>query len=127
MAAKKDQSALLSLRAELKKELGDDIVPEMAKSIRAALDSMKTEYVECEHCYRKTRFVIPNYFERVKAAQMVISELEGKIGTHKEAPAQVRVKVGNMEDMSDDDLLALVQGGDDGEVDDGSEEEDSDE
>lgn len=96
-----------TLRAILKAELGDDIGVKMARSIEAALESTKTEWFECDHCHRKSAFVFPNMYERVKAAQLVIEQLEGKVGTHREAPAAVKV-TGDLADLSDDDLLALL-------------------
>jgi hypothetical protein len=98
-----------TIRADLRRELGDEIAAEMAKSIRAALDSTKTEWIECSHCHKKTALVLPFMFERVKAAQLVLEQLEGKVGTHREAPAQAKVNVGDLTELSDDDLLALLQ------------------
>lgn len=112
-----------SMRASLKHALGDDIAEDMANSIRAALNGMKTEWIECQHCHKKTPFRIENMYERVKAAQLVLSELEGKVGTHREAPPQAKVKAGDLEDLSDDDLLALL-GGTSGETEDSQTEDD---
>ena len=81
----------------------------MAQSIQASLDSMKTDWFECQHCHKKNPLVFPNAFERAKACQLVIEQLEGKVGTHREVPAQTRAKVGDLSEMSDDDLLALLQ------------------
>ena len=105
MAAKPEKS---TIRAALKQELGDEIHVEMAASIREALASSKTEWVECQHCHKKTPFAIPNMFERAKAAQLVLEQLEGKVGTHREVPAAAKKAVGELSELSDDDLLALL-------------------
>ena len=106
-ASKKPDPA--SIRSSLKAKLGDEIAEDMAQSIRASLESMKTEWVECSHCHKKTPFQIPNMFERVKAAQLVVSELEGKVGTHREAPAPAKVNLGDLGELSDEQLLELLQ------------------
>ena len=80
----------------------------MASSIRAALQSTKIEWIDCEKCHKRTPFAIPNMFERVKAAQLVLSELEGKVGTHREAPAPVKVS-GDLGELTDEQLLELLQ------------------
>jgi hypothetical protein len=120
MAGKAERA---TIRAALKENLGEEIAADMAASIRAALESTKTEWVECPHCHRKNPVVLPNMFERVKAAQLVMSELEGKAGTHREAPAQAKINVANLDDLTDEQLLDLLQGEPSGEVDSSAEEE----
>jgi hypothetical protein len=107
MTTKKDEQA--SIRSAFRKELGVDIGVKMAKSVTAALESTKTEWFECNHCHKKNPLVLPNAFERAKACQMVVEQLEGKVGTHREAPAQAKVTAGDFTELSDDDLLALLQ------------------
>ena len=99
-----------SIRADLAELLGDSIAIDMAASIRAALDSMKTEWIECDHCRHKVPFSLPNMYERVKAAQLVMSELEGKVGTHKEAPAVQKSATGDLSELTDEQLVALLGG-----------------
>lgn len=106
----KPKPARGSIRAELAERLGDGIAKDMAASIQAALDSMKTEWIECEKCRCKTPFAIPNMYERVKAAQLVMSELEGKVGTHKEAPAVQKTARGDLHELTDEQLEALLEG-----------------
>jgi hypothetical protein len=107
VASKKPDPA--SIRSSLKAKLGDEIAEEMATSIRAALQSTKIEWIDCEKCKKRTPFAIPNMFERVKAAQLVLSELEGKVGTHREAPAPAKVSLGDLGELSDEQLLELLQ------------------
>ena len=101
-----------SIRADLAELLGDSIAIDMAASIRAALDSMKTEWIECDHCRHKVPFSLPNMYERVKAAQLVMSELEGKVGTHREAPAVQKNVTGDLADLTDEQLVALLSDND---------------
>jgi hypothetical protein len=108
MAESKKKPSTETLRAALKDRIGVDIAVAMADSMLAALESTKTEWFECQHCHKKNPFVLPNAFERAKACQMVLEQLEGKVGTQKEAPAGPKVKAGDLQDLSDDDLLALL-------------------
>jgi hypothetical protein len=99
-----------SIRQLLRQQLPpEQIVPKMVESIQEALNATKTEWIECKHCHKKTPFAVPNMFERAKAAQLVMEQLEGKVGTHREAPAQARQTVGDFADLSDEDLLALLE------------------
>ena len=104
------QTKVETIRASLRKELGDEIVKEMAASMRKALESTKTEWFECQHCHKKSPLVLPNAFERAKACQMVMEQLEGKVGTQKEAPQGPKIKVGDLTELSDDALLSLLEG-----------------
>lgn len=114
--ARKDSQA--SLRDGLRQALGEEITAELAASLRAALESTKTEWFECQHCHKKTPLVLPFAFERAKACQMVMEQLEGKVGTHKEAPQGPKVTIGDLTELSDDDLLALLHTPEPGEPDD---------
>lgn len=97
-----------SIRASLRKELGNEIVVEMAASMRKALESTKTEWFECQHCHKKSPLVLPNAFERAKACQMVMEQLEGKVGTQKDPPKDPKGKVGDLSELSDEELLAIA-------------------
>lgn len=107
-----------SLRTALKQKLGNNIADGMATSMLAALESTKTEWFECQHCHKKNPLVLPNAFERAKACQMVLEQLEGRVGTHREAPSQAKSKVGDLSELSDEQLLALLEEGDTNEQDD---------
>lgn len=125
MAEKPKNTENASIRAGLKKKLGDNIGEAMGESLLSALASTKTEWFECHACHKKTPLVMPNAFERAKACQTILEQLEGKVGTHREVPAAAKKNVGELSDMSDDDLLAIIQGDSDGETDGGAEEETS--
>ena len=105
-----EKATKASIRASFQKELGVDIGEKMARSIDAALESMKTEWFACDHCHKKTALVLPNAFERAKACQMVMEQIEGKVGTHREAPAVQKSVTGDLSELTDEQLVALLGG-----------------
>jgi hypothetical protein len=122
-----EKSSAPSMRALMRQQLPpEEIVPQMVASIKEALAATKTDWFECSHCHKKSALVFPALYERVKAAQLVMSEIEGKVGTHREAPAVQKSVTGDFSEMSDEQLIALLGGpveDDDGETDGGAEEE----
>ena len=116
-----------SIRALLREKMPPEmIVDEIIESFRGALREQKDISVVCSNpkCGRRTKVMIPNLDVRVRAAVAMLSELEGKVGTQSKPPPVVKVS-GDLDELSDDELLALLNSTEDahGETDSSTEAE----
>ena len=123
MAAKKD-AVPLSARALLRQKMtAEEVVDEFVASYREALASTKDLWVMCRKCGTRTAVEIPMIDKRVSAFRTVIEEYEGKVGTQSKPPPVQKVS-GDLDELSDDELLALLNAEDEhGEADTSATEE----
>jgi hypothetical protein len=97
-----------------------------AKLIDVMRNAGKLQYVEvtCKECGKrqKTQAMVPDNTNIVKAAGEIIDRIEGKAATRKETP-KVKTTGRALEELSDDELEAILVGGIDGKADGGAAEE----
>jgi hypothetical protein len=103
----------------------------LKEEIREALiDQMRTgarmEYVEmtCRECGKRqrTQAMVPDRGTRFNATKELWDRIEGKAATKREAP-KVQTAGRPLEELSDDELEAILAGGTDGKADGGAAEE----
>jgi hypothetical protein len=97
-----------------------------AKLIDVMRNAGKLQYVDitCKHCERRQRIqaLVPDNTNVVKAAGEIIDRLEGKAATRRETP-KVNTAGRSLEELTDEELEAMISGGTDGTPDGGAAEE----
>jgi hypothetical protein len=98
----------------------------LERALREAVAAEKGQAVDvtCKHCNRKSRPVVqvPDWNARVNAWKFLLEQTDGR--APQAAPQKPKVTAGSLEELSDEELLALINAEVvDGEVDGGAAEE----
>jgi len=115
--------------AKRKPDLPDDgalKIEALKKLVFVMRNADKLQYVDvtCKHCGKRQRVqaLVPDNSNSVKAAGEIIDRIEGKAATKREAP-KPKVVGGNLDELSDEELVALLQEEPSGETDGSAAEE----
>jgi len=119
------EAALAKRKTDLPDD--DDLKDEARRTLIGIMRSAnKLQYVDvtCKHCERRQRVqaLVPDNTNVVKAAGEIIDRIEGKAATKREAP-KPKVVGGNLDELSDEELVALLQEEPSGETDGSAAEE----
>ncbi|MHB8470786.1 MAG: hypothetical protein ACYDCH_13690 [Gaiellaceae bacterium] len=110
---------ITSLRAALREGTATAEVADLMRELLLdALRASRDVFVTCSNCKHRSPVQLPDLATRMKAAESLIENLEGKIGAAKEEPWRELKGLHDreMDSLSDDELFLLSLEANDGEL-----------
>lgn len=91
-------------------QLADDIIA----TLQQALDTKQVYNVKCHHCHKDWKYPFPDISALLKAGQFLIDNGIGKPAQQTRAPEKTKTESKRLEDLSDEELFALLEEVEDG-------------
>lgn len=117
-----ESEPIASLRSQLRGDLSvRRVADSMSELLLQALEASRDLFCTCKKCGARTPVQVPDLATRVTAARALMEEVEGKIAAQAKTPADRSAQLFaggvSFEDLSDDELLILLEDESEGPID----------